>query len=99
MALPKIKIFSKTASGRLNYIAGIILGDILGLEWEVVTDRRRIGRFPIINYSSANIEGAFRILPDTLLYETGIRKREIRTGSWQGLPVFFIAGGGWGYSF
>ncbi|MCU0455207.1 MAG: polysaccharide deacetylase family protein [Bacteroidales bacterium] len=94
MTLPRIKIFSRTASGRLDYIAGIILGDILGLQWEVVTDRRRVGKSPAINYSSTTIPGAFRINPDTLLFENGIRRRDVVMSSWQGLPVFFTSGEG-----
>lgn len=91
MPVPKVKIYAKAQSPRLDYIAGIILGNILGLEWEIVTDRRKIGKHPLINYSGENISGAFRICPDTLLFETGISKREIRVTLWNNLPVFFQA--------
>ena len=38
-----VKIYSSEDVPRLRYIAGIILGDILGLSWEIVTDKRKLG--------------------------------------------------------
>ncbi len=84
-----VKIFTEGNPPRLGYIAGIILGDILGLKWQLVSDRRKLGKHYVINYSGENIPGAFRIRPDTLLFETGIRSREINISNWRNLPVFF----------
>ena len=84
-----IKIFSENDSPRLRYIAGIILGNILGLQWEAVTDRRKLGKHPVINYSVLNINGSVKISPDKLLFESGVAKREITVGEWKGYPVFF----------
>ncbi len=89
MTLPGVKIYARSDTPRLGYIAGIILGDILGLKWEIVTDRRKLGKHPVINYSEENIKGSFRISPDPLLFETGISKKEIRVSTWNNLPVFF----------
>jgi hypothetical protein len=89
MDLRPVKIYSKGNVSRLRYIAGIILGDILGLTWEIVNDRRKLGKHPVINYSDEVIPGAFRISPFTLLFETGISPQEIFIGEWKGLPVFF----------
>src|SRR4030042_2169701 len=85
----QVKIFSRTILPRLNYIASIIIGDILGLNWEIVTDKRKFGKHPVINYSAENISGSFRIDPDPLLSETGVNKREIIISEWKSLPVFF----------
>jgi hypothetical protein len=84
-----VKIYSSEDVPRLRYIAGIILGDILGLHWEIVTDKRKLGKHIVINYSTDNIPGSFKIHPDTLLFETGIRSREIAVREWKGLPLFF----------
>ena len=84
-----VKIYSTENVPRLRYIAGIILGDILGLSWEVITDKRKLGKHHVINYSSENITGSFKISPDSLLFETGISAREIIVSEWKGLPVFF----------
>jgi hypothetical protein len=89
MDLRPIKIYSRSNVSRLRYIVGIILGDILGLQWEIVTDRRKLGKHLVINYSSETIPGAFTISPASLLFESGIRPQEITVGEWRGLPVFF----------
>lgn len=85
-----VKIFASSDVPRLRYIAGILLGEIMGLHWEIVTDKRKIGRSPVINYSSEDLKGAFRILPDTLLFETGLKNNEPVISTWNNLPVFFI---------
>ncbi len=59
-----VKIYSSEDVPRLRYIAGIILGDILGLQWEIVTDKRKLGKHIVINYSPENIPGSFKIHPD-----------------------------------
>jgi hypothetical protein len=84
-----VKIYSTRNVPRLRYIAGIILGDILGLSWEVITDKRKLGKHPVINYSSENLSGTFKISPDPLLFDTGIIPKEIIVNDWKGLPVFF----------
>jgi hypothetical protein len=86
----KIKIYSQGDVPRLSYVAGIILEDILGLSFEIVSDRRKLGKNPVINYSSENIPGSFRIIPDTLLFETGISPKEIVVEDFKGLPMFFL---------
>jgi len=89
MELRPVKIYSVEDVPRLRYIAGIILGDILGLRWEVITDRRKLGKHPVINYSTENIAGSFKITPSEILFEKGISIREIVVNEWKGLPVFF----------
>lgn len=84
-----VRIYSKEDAPRLRYVAGIILGDILGLSWDVVTDKRKLGKYPVINYSTENLEGSFKICPDSLLFEKGIAPREIIITEWKSLPVFF----------
>ena len=86
-----IKIYAKSAVPRLRYIAGILLEDTLGLSWEVITDKRKLGKHPVINYSSENITGSFKISPDSLLFEKGTSSRDIIVTDWKGLPVFFPA--------
>lgn len=88
----QVKIYARFNAPRLNYIAGIILSDILGLTWEIVIDKRKLGKHPVINYSLEKIPGSFRIDPCTLLFETGISSKEITVSEWKGLPVFFQAG-------
>lgn len=84
-----VKIFTIRDVPRLRYIAEIILGDILGLNWEVVTDKRKLGKNPVINYSNEDLNGSFRIHPHYLLFETGLKSQDTTVGEWKGLPVFF----------
>ena len=86
----QVKIFTRNHLPRLGYIASVILGDILGLKWEVVTDKRKLGKHPVINYSTESITGSLKITPVPLLSETGVSKREIIISEWQRLPVFFL---------
>ena len=89
MVSGSVKIYSAEDSPRLRYIAGIILGDILGLSWSVITDKRKLGKNPVINYSADSIAGSFKINPETLLFEKGICQKQIVISVWKGLPVFF----------
>jgi hypothetical protein len=91
METGSVKIFTNEKSPRLSYIADLLLNEILGLKWENVTDRRKLGKHPVINYSDQNIPGSFRIFPSGLLYETGLRQLEIKVSKWKDLPVFFTS--------
>jgi hypothetical protein len=89
-----VKIFTVSDVPRLRYIAEIILGDILGLSWEIVTDKRKLGKSPVINYSGEAMKGSFVISPNGLLSETGIKIHDPVISEWKGLPVFFKSQGG-----
>jgi hypothetical protein len=84
-----VKIYSSRNSPRLRYISGIILEDILGLHWEIITDKRKLGKHPVINYSDDNLPGSFKICPESILFESGISPKQINISEWKGLPVFF----------
>ena len=84
-----LKIFADRDVPRLRYIAGILFGDIMGIEWDVITDRRKLGKHPVINYSGEEVKGSFRISPAGLLFEEGLSKQDITMSEWRGLPVFF----------
>jgi hypothetical protein len=89
-----VKIFCTSDLPRLRYAANILLGEILGLAWEIVTDKRKLGKNPVINYSDEEVKGSFKIVPVPLLLEKGIRKQDPAVSRWNGLPVFFPAGNG-----
>lgn len=84
-----VKIYSTEDVPRLRYIAGIVLGDILGLSWDIITDKRKLGKHPVINYSADNLPGSFKINPDSILFEKGISPKQIIINEWKGLPIFF----------
>lgn len=86
-----VRIYTPEDAPRLRYIAGIILGDILGLQWELITDKRKLGKYHVINYSDESVTGSFKITPSSILFEKGITPKEIRVEKWKDLPVFFQA--------
>ena len=85
-----VKIFTDRKVPRLYYVADLILNEILGLSWQIITDKRKIGKSVVINYSGSIIPGSFRISRSEILFETGIKPQEISIRDWNGLPVFFI---------
>lgn len=89
MESASVKIFSSADSPRLRYIAGIVLGEILGLSWVIITDKRKLGKHPVINYSPDDLAGSFRIEPYSILFEKGVGPKNISVTDWKGLPVFF----------
>lgn len=84
-----VKIYTTGNPPRLRYIADLLLTDILGLSWEIVTDRRKLGKHPVINYSEESVPGSFKMQPYGILTETGIGQHEINVTWWKDLPVFF----------
>ncbi|HUX96924.1 MAG TPA: polysaccharide deacetylase family protein [Bacteroidales bacterium] len=84
-----VMIYAAEDSPRLRYVAGIIIGDILGLKWDLITDKRKLGKHDVINYSDENIKDSFRISPSSILFEKGIKEKEIIIEKWRDLPVFF----------
>jgi hypothetical protein len=53
-----VKIFTSSNVPRLSYVVDLILNDILGLSWKIISDRRRLGKGTIINYSNEIIPGS-----------------------------------------
>ena len=84
-----VKIYSEENTARIGYIAGIILGDMLGLNWEIVTDRRKIGKNPVINYSKQSISGSYKIAPDPLLFEKQVSQKNINISTMERVTSIF----------
>jgi len=93
MEVKPVKIFTTGNFPRLRYAADLILNEILGLSWDIVTDRRKLGKFPVINYSEEKIPDSFRINPVPILFEKGVRPQEIVVDELKGVPSFFSCRG------
>lgn len=85
-----VKIYATADLPRLRYIASVMLGDMLGLTFEIIRDKRKLGKHPVINYSDEKLSGSLSVFPCGLLHESGISERMPETGEWNSLPVFFI---------
>ena len=93
MVAKPVKIFTTGNLPRLGYAADLILNEILGLSWEIVTDRRKLGKFPVINYSEEKIPNSFKIKPVQLLFDTGVRPQKVIVDDLKGVPYFFSCSG------
>lgn len=93
MDIRQVKIYTDQTSTRLVYIADFIFGEVLGISFDIVSDRRKLGKSAVINYSHEKIPNSIRIEPSGLLTEQGIQTRDLIISDWRSLPVFFLTKG------
>lgn len=89
MATRKLWIYSPDVTPRLEYTAGVVFSTILGINFEITTDRRKIGSSPAIIYSSEKIKDQFVIRPSGLLSATGVVQIDPLVTAIEGMPVLF----------
>ncbi len=88
-----LKIYSPEVSPRFEYVADVIFNSILGIEYEITTDRRKIGSHPSIIYSGENITGQLVIRPSGFIFSKGIIDIEPDFVQLGDLPVIFATEG------
>ncbi|HUW93427.1 MAG TPA: polysaccharide deacetylase family protein [Bacteroidales bacterium] len=93
MTTKVLKIYSPVISPRLSYVADIIFKTVLGLEFELTDDRRKIGGSPAILYCDENITGHFVIKPSGLLSSKGIEPLVPEVHNLGDMPVLFSCEG------
>ncbi|MDR2844015.1 MAG: hypothetical protein LBV57_05140 [Candidatus Symbiothrix sp.] len=84
-------------TNRLEYIAGHLFKRILGTEFQFTSDREYFAQQSgaCINYSDAVLNHGLQIVPQGLLFETGIHRfEELQVSEWRGLFCFFYSGQG-----
>ncbi len=85
-------VYSKSKSPRLEYILNVILGQLLGIEYLLITNKIDFEKSssPKINFSDYPFScDIFHIIPHTLLFEKSIKPQNIEVYEYQGLPAFF----------
>jgi hypothetical protein len=88
-----LKIYSPCSTARLEYVAGVIFSDILGINYEIVTDYACLSEKPAINYSDEEREGEIKIIPAGLIHSSGIKQVDPKV-LWDGeTPVLFPSSG------
>jgi len=92
--MKKLWIYSPEITPRLEYVAGVIFSTILGIEYEITGDRRKIGNNPGIIYSNEKVKSQFVIRPSGLLSETGVAGTVPEVSYAGDMPVLFATGGG-----
>lgn len=87
-----ILIYSTNSSPRLQYIAGVLLNHLSGIEIFFTSDREEFIQYegPKINYSPNSIvNDEFKIVPVPLLFETGIFPQQIPCKEISGYHILF----------
>ena len=94
MATKKLRIYAPDVTPRLEYTAGVIFDTVLGISFELTTDRRKIGTGPAIFYSEEKVKDLFVIRPSGLLSATGFTFPEPEVSFQDGMPVLFAGDDG-----
>ncbi|HNX83938.1 MAG TPA: hypothetical protein PKK03_05755, partial [Bacteroidales bacterium] len=94
MATRKLWIYSPEVSPRLEYAAGVIFSTVLGINYEITTDRRKIGGSPAVFYTNEKVKDQFVIRPSGLLDATGVEQIRPEVSFIGEMPVLFAAEGG-----
>ncbi len=86
-----ILLYTEKITPRLDYIVGLILGKLLGLNYSVTCSLEEFNDFKgaCINYSDRQLDNCLRIVPCGLLSETGIKKQMVEVDEWEGLKILF----------
>jgi hypothetical protein len=89
-------LLSEAPSPRLEYVAGFLFNDLLGCGLRITQDRAEWEASALchLNYTRENLPGSFRITPEGLLHETGLRSLKPSLADGAGLPILFPTGGG-----
>jgi hypothetical protein len=86
-----ILVYASNITPRVKYIFHFIFHDILNIAYKITSERVEFERSNLarINYSETELEGTLKIIPHTLLFETGIKEQNIRVTNWKNTKVFF----------
>lgn len=85
-------VYSSKLTNRLRYILDLMLGELLGLSWELTHDPEAYLNFkgPLINYSNKPMrDDEVHIIPSRLLEMRGVQHLEPEIKNINGLPCLF----------
>jgi len=94
MVMKKLIIYSSDITPRLEYVAEVIFSTVLGISYELTSDRRKIGGSPSIIYSDEKVKDHFVIRPSGLLSDRTITPLEPEVAYLDDLPMIFVSEGG-----
>ena len=86
-------VYTPKKTTRLLYIFDFIFKEILGVEFQITTDKDEFIRnsLPKLNYSDAPFSSEPFIQSGHLLFEKGIREQELNFNIWNETPVLFYS--------
>lgn len=87
----KILIYSDINTPRLGYILDLLIKQIGGLDYELMSDKEAFNEaaLPKLNYSREFVSSVPSIYRDNLLAKSALEDISLRVGKWKGFPVFF----------
>jgi hypothetical protein len=94
MVTKKLFVYAPDITPRLEYVTGVIFELVLGIGYELTTDRRTIGGNPAIIYSDEKVKDQFVVQPSGLLSGRTITPLEPEVTYLNDLPMIFAADGG-----
>jgi hypothetical protein len=89
-------LYAHTITARLQYISDFIANEIMGNPCRIITNAEEFEKAEglKINYSQQSFSiRALNVQPHSLLFDSGIRRQEIRCSETIGLKMFFHTGG------
>lgn len=86
-------IYTPNKTQRLIYIFDFIFREILGVEFQITTDKEEFIKVnsPKLNYSNAPFSSEPFIFLSPLLFEKGIREQELGFNLWNETPVLYYS--------
>jgi hypothetical protein len=87
----KLRIYSPSITPRLEYVAGVIFSSVLGIDYEITNDRRKLGTGPSIFYSDEKVKDQFVIRPSGLLAAAGVTPLVPEVTRIGDMPVLFAS--------
>lgn len=85
-----LRIYAQEITPRFEYTAEILFSTILGIDYEITPDRRKLGNNPAIVYSSEDIRDHFVIRPSGLLTESGLNNKNLPEVTYlEDMPLLF----------
>lgn len=91
MGTKKLRIYSPVITPRLEYVSGVIFSSVLGIDYEITDDRRKIGSNPSIFYSDEKVKDQFVIRPSGLLSVRGVTALVPEVTHVGDMPVLFAS--------
>ena len=89
-----VLIYAEKITPRLNYIAKLLLGEMLGQELRFTTNQEEYiqATLPKIKYSKNPIQSGIFLKSVNLLFETDIFQQEFQLGDFEDTRIFFLTG-------
>lgn len=84
-------VYSSITTSRLKYTLDLIFQNILKISYKITNNKEEFSSFngAKINYSEYPISDELFIYADRLLFEKGIKDKEINVFTWEDMPVLF----------